>query len=345
MKLKIIISAFISVSSVLSVSSLYAAATENQEVNVYSGRKAKLIKPALDDFTAKTGIKVNLLTAKADALMQRLLTEGKNSPADILITADVGRLSRAKQAGLFQSIDSAALREAIPSTYRDTEGQWFGLSLRARPIFYAKGKVLPEELSSYQDLANEKWRGRICIRSSNNIYNQSLVASMINAQGEAITQEFLNAFVKNFARKPAGGDTDQLRALAAGVCDVAIANTYYFGRLINQPKNKDLGVAEKMGLFWPNQANKGVHVNVSGAGVVNNAPNPKAAQKLIEFLSQTDTQAWYAQVNNEFPIAKDAPISETLTSWGEFKADDIALSKLGELNTKAVMLMDKAGWR
>ena len=316
-----------------------------EEVNIYSGRKEALIKPALDQFTEKTGIKVNLVTGKADALMQRLLVEGSASPADILIASDVGRLSRAKSKGLFQTINSDELLKQVPENFRDVDAHWFGLSLRARPIFYAKDRVDASELISYEGLVKQNWQGRICIRSSSNIYNQSLVASFLNANGEAATQTWLKGFVDNFARKPTGGDTDQLRAIAAGVCDIAIANTYYYGRLLNSSKEEDQDVAKKIAIFWPNQADRGVHVNVSGAGLVKSAKNVSNAVKLIEFLASSDIQQWYAEVNNEYPVVKNVQPSATLAAWGSFKSDDVALTELGVLNAKAVMMMDVATWR
>ncbi|MGH1542508.1 MAG: Fe(3+) ABC transporter substrate-binding protein [Arenicella sp.] len=316
-----------------------------EEVNVYSGRKEALIKPALDEFTQKTGIKVNLVTGKSDALLKRLQSEGKASEADLFIAADVGRLHRAKEAGVLQSVDSELLTAKIPQNLRDTENNWFGLTLRARPIFYVKGKVKPEELSSYENLTDEKWQGKVCIRSSSNIYNQSLVASILIANGEQDAQAWLNGFVKNFARSPAGGDTDQLRAAAAGECDVAIANTYYYGRLANSSKAEDKAVADKLGLFWPNQTGRGTHVNVSGAGVTKSAKNKAQAIKLIEFMASPKTQMWYAEVNNEYPVVESVEASSTLAGWGAFKSDEVALSQLGESNRTAVLMMDKAGWK
>jgi iron(III) transport system substrate-binding protein len=315
------------------------------EVNVYSARKEALIKPLLDKFEAQTGISVNLITGKADALLQRLKIEGKASPADIFITVDAGRLQRAKEAGVLQSIESDILNKAIAPNLRDSENLWFGLSQRARTIFYAKNKVNPEQLSSYEDLASEKWKGKICLRSSNNIYNQSLVASMIENIGEKATLEWATGLVKNSAKPPSGGDTDQLKAVAAGVCEVTLANTYYFGRLMNSTKESDQAVVAKVGLFWPNQNDRGVHMNVSGAGVTKHSRHKENAVKLLEFMASEESQAWYASVNSEFPVVGSAISSKPLQSWGSFKADPIALNKLGENNRAAVELMDKAGWK
>lgn len=315
------------------------------EVNLYSARKEALIKPLLDRFSAETGIEVNLVTGKDDALLERLKSEGANSPADLFITADAGRLHRAKVAGVLQAVASETLDAAIPAHLRDPDGQWFGLSQRARPIFYALDRVKPEALSTYEDLADPKWKGRICIRSSDNIYNQSLVASMIASDGEAATEEWAKGFVANFAQPPQGGDRDQIKAAAAGVCDVAVANTYYYGMMLNGNDEAQREAAAKVAIFWPNQDGRGTHVNVSGVGLTVAAKNRDNAVKLMEFLVSPESQEWYASVNHEYPVREGVNWSETLDSWGEFKADTLNLSKLGEYNPAAVMLMDRAGWR
>jgi iron(III) transport system substrate-binding protein len=315
------------------------------EVNVYSARKEALILPLLEKFKAETGIGFNLITAKADALLKRLESEGRSTPADIFITADAGRLQRARDAGVLQPVDNPILAARIPQNLRDKDNYWFGLSQRARVIFYAREKVDASELSTYEALADEKWKHRICIRSSDNIYNQSLVASMIEADGVDQTEAWVRGLVANFARKPAGGDTDQLRAAAAGLCDIAIANTYYFGRLVNSDKEKDQEVANKLGLFWPNQNGRGAHINVSGAGITKYARHREAAERLLEFLVSAESQTWYAEVNNEYPVVADAAIPATLVSFGKFKSDSLNLTFLGENNRAAVQLMDRAGWR
>jgi iron(III) transport system substrate-binding protein len=316
-----------------------------QEVNVYSARKEALILPLLQKFEAETGIGFNLITAKADELLQRLESEGRSTPADVFITTDAGRLQRAQKAGVLRTVDNAVLNARIPANLRDHENYWFGLSQRARIIFYAKDRVDPSELSTYEALADANWKERVCIRSSSNIYNQSLVASMITAHGVEETEAWASGLVANFARKPAGGDTDQLRAAAAGQCDIAIANTYYYGRLASSDKEADRKIAEALGVFWPNQHDRGAHVNVSGAGITLHAKHPEAAERLLEFMVNAESQTWYAEVNNEYPVVTDAQISELLKSWGEFKSDSINLSHLGENNRAAVQLMDRAGWR
>ncbi len=321
------------------------AAQAADEVNLYSARKEALIKPLLDRFTEQTGIQVNLVTGKADALLKRLQSEGRNSPADVLLTTDAGRLHRAKAAGVTQAIDSADLQSAIPAAYRDPEGHWFGLSLRARPILYVKDKVDPTELSTYEDLADPKWKGRICIRSSDNIYNQSLVASLIAADGAEATETWAESLVGNLARPPRGGDRDQIKAAAAGQCDIAVANTYYLAGMLTSKDAGQQAAAERMAVFWPNQDGRGAHVNVSGAAVTKAAQHKDAAVKLIGFLADDQSQQWYAETNGEYPIRKAIPVSPVLAAWGTFKTDDLNLEQLGELNGDAVRLMDRAGWK
>ena len=316
-----------------------------EEVNLYSARKEKLIKPLLDRFTQETGIKVNLVTGKANALLARLKNEGLNTPADMLLTTDAGNLYRAQQAGLLQPVKSAVLDENVPQQYREPVGRWYGLSTRARTIFYSKKTVKPAELSSYADLADPKWKGRICIRSSNNIYNQSLVASMIFHQGAEKTEAWVKGLVNNFARKPKGGDRDQIRAVAAGQCDIAIANSYYYGAMITGKKASDKAAAAQVGLFWADQKNHGTHVNISGGAVIKHAHNKANAIKLLEFLVSDESQAWYAEVNNEHPIKPGVKISSTLSAWGDYKADSLDLYLLGKNNAEAVRIMDRAGWR
>lgn len=315
------------------------------EVNIYSARKEDLIKPLLDKFSEKTGITVNLVTGKADALLKRLTSEGINSPADLLLTSDAGRLHRAKMAGVTQAFNSKILEAAIPQHYRDPEGHWIGLSLRLRPILYVKAKVDPTMLSTYEDLANPKWKGRICIRSSGNIYNQSLVASLIAANGEQATEKWAKGFVANFARSPKGGDRDQIKAAVSGQCDIAIANTYYLVGMLKSNDETQVAVAKKMAVFWPNQNTRGAHVNISGAALIRSSKNRENAIKLVEFLANGDSQQWYAEMNGEFPARENITVSTLLKSWGEFKADSLNLNRLGELNTKALMLMDRAGWK
>ena len=321
------------------------AVASAEEVNVYSARKTQLIKPLLDEFTRQSGIEVNLLTSKADALLKKLESEGMNSPADILITTDAGRLYRAKEAGVIQNAIDSDLLKKVPANLQDKEGDWLGLTTRARVIVYAKDRVNPEELSTYEALTDKKWQDRVCIRSSNNIYNMSLVASMIAHQGEEKTQQWANNFIDSFARKPKGGDRDQIKAVAAGQCDLAIVNTYYLGQMLNGSDQAQVEAANKVAVFWPNQNDRGTHVNVSGIAITKAAKNVENANKLIEFLLSDESQKWYAEANNEYPVLSHVKHSQTLKAWGEFKGDSLNLSKLGEYNSKAVKIMDRAGWR
>ncbi|QUX93116.1 Fe(3+) ABC transporter substrate-binding protein [Marinomonas sp. A3A] len=317
------------------------------EVNIYSARKESLIKPALDKFSEQNDVVVNLITGSADALLSRLKAEGDASPADIFITVDAGRLHRAKAAGVLKPIHSDVLSANIPSHLRDSDGYWFGLSQRARVIFYNPQKVSAKELSTYEDLADPKWKGRICVRSSANIYNQSLVASMLDADGREKTQAWVKGLVSNLARPPFGGDVDLLKAVSAGVCDLTLANTYYYGRLGQSDSADERAVYDKVKLFWPNQAEgeRGAHVNVSGAGITAAATNIENATLLLEFLTNQASQEWYAHVNNEYPVVKGIGAPEMLAPFGTFRADTISLSQLGENNREAVEIMDIAGWK
>ncbi len=315
-----------------------------EELNVYSARKEALIKPLLDQFAASHNVKVNLVTGKADALIERLNNEGKHSPADVLITVDAGRLHRAKQAELLQPITDASILALAPVQYRDPDGYWLGLSMRARAIIFDPTSVKVEDLSTYENLVDTKWKNRICIRSSNNIYNQSLVASFIAHHGIEKTQGWANKFVQNFARKPQGGDRDQVKAVAAGQCDIAIVNSYYLGNMM-KGSEEEQAAAAKVKLFWPNQNDRGTHVNISGIGITKNAKNTAPAQELIKFLYTEKSQAWYADVNLEFPVIEGVASNSILENWGAFKADTLNLSQLGELNATAVQVMDKAKWR
>lgn len=324
---------------------LYQPLVFADEVNVYSARKENLIKPLLDRFTEQTGIEVNLVTGKADTLIKRIEVEGRNSPADLLLTVDVARLHRIKQLDLLQSIESSRLDEVIPSQYRDDDDQWFGLSLRSRVIVYAPDRVDPGQLSSYEDLADPKWKDRICVRSSSNVYNQSLVASMIANNGVKSTEAWAIGLVDNFARKPKGGDRDQIKAVAVGVCDVALVNTYYLAGMLVSDQKSEVAEAGKVRLFWPNQSDRGTHMNISGAGILKHAPHKAAALQLLEYLASDEAQHWYAETNHEYPVKAGIEVSTTLASWGEFKADGLNLDQLGEHNTAAVLLMDRAGWK
>ena len=316
-------------------------------VNLYSARQEALIKPLLERFTERTGIEVNLVTGSADALIKRLEVEGRNTPADLLITVDAGRLHRAETAGLFQPIESDVIAKRVPAHLRDDDHHWTGLSQRARVIAYSTERVDPAELSTYEALAEPRWRDRICVRSSDNIYNQSLLASIIAAHGKERATEWAEGVVANMARRPQGGDRDQIMAVAAGVCDVAIVNTYYYGRMRSadaRPGQRE--AARRVALFFPNQEGRGAHVNVSGAGVTRHARNPGNAVRLLEFLVGDSAQQWYARVNYEYPVVPDVPVAAAVREWGyPFKRDQLSLSRLGKLNAAAVRIFDRVGWR
>ena len=315
------------------------------EVNLYSARKENLIKPLLDKFTGQTGIKVNLLTGKAKTLLQRLQSESRNTPADLLLTVDAGNLHAAKAAGLLQPLNNASLDAAVPQNLRDPDNQWFALSIRSRVIVYSKERVKPSELSTYEDLANPKWKGRICIRSSGNIYNQSLLASLISHHGVAESEKWAKAVVANMAQRPKGNDRAQVKAVAVGVCDIAVVNTYYMGMMMNNDADQKKA-AQQVSVFFPNQDDRGAHINISGAGIIAGAKHKENAEKLLEFLVSDEAQKWYAQANHEYPVKAGIPVSTTVNAWGyPFKQDNLNVSELGKYNTEAVKVFDRAGWR
>lgn len=316
-----------------------------QEVNVYTHRHYEADQQLFQKFEEYTGIKVNVINASADELIQKMTLEGENSPADVLITVDAGRLHRAKTSDLLQSISSSVLDSVIPTHLKDIDNQWFALTKRARVIAYAKDRVSPEELSTYENLTDGKWKNKILIRSSSNIYNQSLLASIIAHHGEENAKAWAEGVVKNMARSPKGNDRDQVKAVAAGEGDLAIVNTYYVGMLANSENPEERKTAEDIGIFFPNQETTGTHVNVSGAGVAKHAPNKENAIKFIEFLVSEEAQKVFALSNYEYPVNTNVEFSETLKNWGEFKEDKINLSLLGENNKKAVILFDEAGWK
>lgn len=321
-----------------------AAPIVSADVNIYSARNEILMRPLLDAFTERTGIKIKLLTAKADALLERIKLEGKNSPADIFITVDAARLYRAKKLKLLQPIHSEILTRVVPAPYRDKDGEWYGLSLRSRVILVAKDRIKPSAINSYRGLADPRWKGRVCIRSSNNVYNQSLSASVLHHRGETQTLKWVQGLVANFARKPSGGDREQIMLVASGVCDIAVANTYYLGKMLkgNDPKQKK--AAQQMQLIWPDQDGNGAHINVSAGGILRSSKNKQEAQKLLEFLVSQEAQTLYSQKNYEYPIRQDIELSDLLKQWGPFKSDSTSLNTIGELNPQAVKIMDRGGW-
>lgn len=328
--------------SLLLASTLFVpvvASAANDEVVVYSARKEHLIKPLFDKYTEKTGVPIRYITDKEGPLLQRLKAEGQRTPADMLITVDAGNLWTATQNGVLAKIDSPALEQNIPASLRDPDNHWFGLSVRARTLAYASDRIKPADLNSYEDLADPKWKGRLCLRTSKKVYNQSLVATLIARHGEAKAEEIVKGWVANLATPPFSNDTKALEAVAAGQCDVTIVNTYYYGRLMHKQPTLNLA------LFWPNQQSSGVHVNVSGAGVTRYAKHPEAAQALLEWLSSDEAQGMFAAVNMEYPANPKVAASDQVKGWGDFKADDLNVSEAGRLQATAIKLMDRAGYR
>ncbi|MEB3278324.1 MAG: Fe(3+) ABC transporter substrate-binding protein [Lyngbya sp.] len=314
-------------------------------INLYSSRHYDTDDELYNGFTQKTGIKVNLVEGDATQLIERIKSEGANSPADVLITVDAGNLWRAQQEGIFQPVSSSVLNNAIPANLRDPGNHWFGLSRRARVIMYNKARVNPAQLSTYENLADPKWKGKVLIRSSNNIYNQSLVASLLEVHGAAETEKWAKGLVANFARPPEGNDTAQIQAVAAGVGDVGIANSYYLARLASSGKPEDKAVAEKVGMFFPNQRERGTHINISGAGVIKSAPNKAGAIKFLEYLVSPEAQKIFALKNHEYPVVSQVPVSGVLSQYGTFKSDSMNVAAYGQKNADAIRLMDRSGWK
>ncbi|MDI5983987.1 Fe(3+) ABC transporter substrate-binding protein [Halomonas sp. M4R5S39] len=325
--------------------SAFATGATADEINLYSARHYDSDERLYDAFTEQTGIEVNVLEGESDQLIERIQREGVASPADVMMTVDAGRLWRAEQEGIFQGIESDVLAERLPDTMRHPEGKWFGFSQRARAIFYNRDNFDPSEISSYEDLADPRFEGKVCIRSSNNIYNQSLLASMIEHHGVEGAEEWAQGVVNNFARQPEGGDTDQIKGVASGECALAVANHYYYVRLLDSEDAAEREVAEKVGILFPNQDGRGTHVNVGGAGVVASSQNRDNAIRFLEFLASDEAQAIFASGNNEFPVVDGIEKAPTLESWGDFEKDDINISILGENNPEAVRIFDRVGWR
>ncbi|MFP6848469.1 MAG: extracellular solute-binding protein [Pseudomonas sp.] len=320
------------------LTALAGAAQAADEVVVYSSRIDELIKPVFDAYTAKTGVKVRFITDKEAPLMQRIKAEGENAVADMLITVDAGNLWQAEQMGILQPFTSPTIEANIPAQYRSSSNSWTGLSLRARTIFYSTERVNPSELSTYEALADKNWEGRLCLRTSKKVYNQSLTATLIETHGAAKTEEIIKGWVNNLATDVFADDIAVLQAIDAGQCDVGITNTYYYGRLHQQ--QPDLKVKP----FWPNQNDRGVHVNLAGAGLTKYAPHAAEAKKLLEWMTSTEAQSIFAGVNQEYPANPSVAPSAEVAAWGTFKADSIATEVAGKRQAEATMLMDRAGW-
>ncbi len=318
---------------------LAAAPVLAQEVVVYSARNEQLIKPMFDAYTKKTGVNVKFVTDKEGPLLARLEAEGVNTPADALLTVDAGNLWQAANEGLLRPIESKTLNSNIPAHLRDPQNRWFGLSVRARTIVYNTGKVKASELSTYEALGDPNWKGRLCLRTSKKVYNQSLVAMMIAEHGPQKTEKIVDSWVRNLATDVFPDDTKLMESIAAGQCDVGIVNTYYFGRLIE--KSPKLPLA----LFWPNQKTSGVHVNISGAGVTKHAKNPDGAVKLLEWLSSPEAQNLFSDVNLEYPANPAVKADPTVAAWGNFKPNLINVVNAGEKQAESVKLMDRAGYK
>ncbi|EHP38851.1 ABC transporter periplasmic protein [Cupriavidus basilensis OR16] len=322
------------------------ASAQEKVLNLYTARHYQTDEALYANFTKQTGIKINRIEGQEDPLLERIRSEGANSPADVFITVDIGRLWRAQQAGVFAPLKSSVLESRIPANYRDPNGDWFGFSARARVIAYNKAAVKPGDIKTYEDLADPKWKGKLCIRSSGHVYNLSLMSSLIAHDGEAKTEQWTRGVVANLARAPKGGDTDQLKAVAAGECDIAVANTYYIARILKSSKPEDKAVAEKLGVLWPNQASQGVHMNISGGGMLKHAPNKESARAFLEYLASDDAQRYFADGNNEWPVVESVKISNpALEALGSFKADKINVAELGKHQPQAQKLADKAGYK
>ncbi|MEM7736169.1 MAG: Fe(3+) ABC transporter substrate-binding protein [Deinococcota bacterium] len=329
---------------IAAIVSLVATASAQEVVNVYTARHYDTDEALYDNFTEQTGIEINWIELGSDEAIERIASEGANSPADVLITVDAGRLWRAKEEGLLQAVDSEVLSERVPDYLRDPDGEWFGLSTRARVIMYNKEMVDPSMLSTYEALANPEFADMICIRSSSNIYNISLAASLIENLGVEAIEGWAEGVVANFARDPEGNDTAQIRAAAAGECPIVLANTYYWGRLMASEDPADNAIAEAVGVFFPNQGDRGTHVNISGAGVVAGAPNRDNAIAFLEYLTSDDAQTLFAEGNNEYPAVESVAPSGPIASLGDFEAEAINVNVYGANSAEAVRMFDRAGW-
>ena len=329
-KLTIILSIFILVSC------SYQA---NDELTIYTSRQPQLLEPIIEDFFQDTGIKVNLLSGNAQELMERIDIEGEDSPADIFMTVDAGVLWQATERKIFSETNSDILKKNIPEYLRDPSNQWFGFSKRARTIVYSSDKFSDNDFSSYEALSDPKWAGKLCLRTSKKVYNRSLMASMIDAYGYDEAKAVVLGWVSNLATEVFSNDTNALKAVSSGQCGVTIVNTYYLARLLDDPKYDNLS------LFWANQGDRGVHVNISGAGIVKTSKNKANAVKLLEYLSSMKAQDFYASANKEYPVLASADIDDSIEGWGEFSEDNINVSKLGSLQKEAVFLAQEAGYK
>ncbi len=313
------------------------------EVNVYSYRQEFLMQPLYDAFTEETGIKVNTVYLKK-GMIERLQQEGDNSPGDVILTVDIGRLTDAVNAGVTQSVQSDVLNQNIPENYRDPDGQWFGLTGRARLVVASKDRVDPSEITSYEDLADPKFAGKICTRSGKHAYMVALTASVIAHAGEDAAEQWLTGVKSNLARKPQGNDRAQVKAIKEGECDIAVINSYYMGKMLNDEKGEQQAWADAVNVIFPNQQDRGTHMNISGVAMTKSAPNKENALKLMEFLSSDEAQKIYAEVNYEYPVNPNVARSELVSSWGDFKEDNLALAEIASHRADASKLADKVGY-
>jgi iron(III) transport system substrate-binding protein len=318
---------------------------KDQVVNVFTARHYDVDSQIYAEFTKQTGIKVNEIKGTAEELVERLKREGESSEADLFVTVDGGVLNYAKQNGVLQPVQSAEVEKNVPKQWRDSENNWIGMATRARVIVYAKDRVKPEQLSTYEDLASDKWKGKVLVRSSSSLYNQSLLASFIELNGEPAAEAWAKGTVANLARTPEGGDRDQAKAIVAKVGDVAIMNTYYVGQMMNSKDPEEVKVAQNIGVFFPNQETTGAHLNISGVGLTKHSKNKENAVKLIEFITGKEGQTMLTQGSYEFPVNGAAEKPALLKEWGDFKTQTLDYAKLGEHNKKAVEILNKVGWK
>lgn len=332
-------------STALLVASPAVLRAQARTLNLYSSRHYDTDEALYSDFTRQTGIAVNRVEAGEDPLLARMQSEGANSPADVLITVDAGRIEKARGLDLLQPFASEALASRIPAHLRDPDGHWFGFSTRARVLLVAKDKVADGAIRTYEDLADPKWKGKVVIRSSTNVYNQSLTGSILAAHGAEKTEAWARGVVANLARPPRGGDTDQIRAAAAGEGDIAVANTYYFARLTRSEKPEDKAVVEKLRVVFPNQGDRGTHVNISAAGIARHSKNIDAAKAFLEYLATPSAQRYFAHGNSEYPVVAGVEPPPQVAAWGAFKQDQLNARVFARNNAEALKIMDRAGWK
>jgi len=335
------------ISTILVLSSCGETSKESDEINLYSQRHYKVDAQQYEAFEKETGIKVNVVKANADELIERLKNEGDNSPADLFITVDAGKLQKAKDLDLLQKISSPIINQNVDIDLKDVNGYWIPITYRARIIVYSKERVNVGELSTYANLTNEKWRNKVLVRSSSNAYNQALLSSIVANRGEEAATNWASELVKNFARDPKGNDRDQVKAITAGQGDLAIVNSYYIGLLLSSENDEEIKAGNSVGVFFPNQGEEesGSHINVSGIGLAKNAPNKENAIKLMEFLTSESAQKTYTNTSYEYPANPNVEPNEIVKKWGSFKKDILDLNQLGVFRNRAIEIFDKSGWK